>query len=472
MAKKLNEDTDHKNLTKRGSVWYIKRLVDGERIVQSTQQTDLREARRVRDRVLNSTYLRDEKDREEAVLAKVESLDRQLAKIENDMPSLVITDAWTAYRNAPNRPDSGARTMDMYESQFKRFAAWMQNNYPKVKELRGVTEEIAYEFAGELGRTLTPNSYNKYLVLYRRVWKVLYKVGRLTVNPWTGLDNKLLDTHSRRELTIEELTKVCESVQGEMRGLFAVGIYCGLRLGDAVQLKWGNVDLIRKFVMVIPSKTARRAHGKVLKIPLHHSLLAMLAETPEAERSGYVFPDLAALYQHDDTILVKRIKKVFEECEIETMSKVEGRKKMATEVGFHSLRHSFVSLSANAGANLAAVQAVIGHSSPAMTRHYLHADQNNVKNAVALLPNVTGITTEQDEKEAENARMKAAVAALEGLTAGQLKMLIEKAGAELKKLVEKAKKKSGEDNTPGKLIEKGVAGKLDRENNGANSESE
>ncbi len=160
----------------------------------------------------------------------------------------------------------------------------------------------------------------------------------------------------------------------------------------------------------------------------------MLSVTPEAGRGGYVFPELAALYLHDDTILVKRIKKVFKECKIETMSKVEGRKKMATEVGFHSLRHSFVSLSANAGANLAAVQAVIGHSSPAMTRHYLHADQNNVKNAVALLPNVTGITTQQEEKDAAQARMKAAVAALEGLTADQLKKLIEKAGAEVKKL--------------------------------------
>lgn len=426
--------------------------------MQSTKQTDLGKARLERDRVLNSTCLRDQKDREEAVLAKVESLDKQLAKIANDLPSLGLLDAWTAYRDAPNRPDSGARTMDMYESQFKRFTAWMQKNHPKVKELRGVTEEIAYQFAGELGRALTPNSYNKYLVLFRRVWKVLHKVGRLTVNPWTELENKLLDTHSRRELTIEELTKVCESVQGEMRILFAVGIYCGLRLGDAVLLKWSNVDLVRKFIMVIPSKTARRAHGKVLKIPLHHSLLAMLSVTPEAGRSGYVFPELAALYLHDDTILVKRIKKVFKDCGIETMSKVDGRKKMATEVGFHSLRHSFVSLSANAGANLAAVQAVVGHSSPAMTRHYLHADPNNVKNAVALLPNVTGITTEEDEKEAENARMKAAVAALEGLTADQLKKLIEKAQAEVQKLVEKAKKKSGgEDKSVAKKGAKAVS---------------
>ena len=35
--------------------------------MQSTKQTDLGQARLERDRVLNSTYLRDQKDREEAV---------------------------------------------------------------------------------------------------------------------------------------------------------------------------------------------------------------------------------------------------------------------------------------------------------------------------------------------------------------------------------------------------------------------
>ncbi|MEI7899671.1 MAG: hypothetical protein WCK89_05430 [bacterium] len=93
---------------------------------------------------------------------------------------------------------------------------------------------------------------------------------------------------------------------------------------------------------------------------------------------------------------------------------------------------------------------MIGHSSPAMPRHYLHADQNNIKNAVALLPNVTGITTKQEEKEVAQARLKAAVTALEGLTADQFKKLIEKAGAEIKKLEEKLKKKAGADKSVAK----------------------
>jgi len=432
MGRKPKEATDTKNLIKRGNVWYVKRMVNGERIVQTTGKTKLTDAYDERNRILNSTYLRDEKERAEAVLARVATLDQRLDKIADERPALPVDAAWAAYRNAPNRPDSGPRTLDGYESQFIRFTKWLSTKHPEVTELRGVTEEIAFEFAGEIGRKLTPNSYNKYLVLLRRMWKVLYKTAALKSNPWTELENKLLATHSRRELTLEELSKVCAAVTGELRLLFAVGLYCGLRLGDAVLLKWCNIDLKRGIVMIVPQKTARRSNGKVVRIPLHPTLLAMLTET-RGSGDGYVMPELAELYQRDDTGLVKRIRGVFEKCGIETRCTVKGYSRQGVDVGFHSLRHSFVSLSANAGASLAAVQAVVGHSNPAMTRHYLHADQNVVKTAVGLLPDVSGTADKEKDKHAPSEKLKAFLAGLEGLSKEEL----EKVGARVKEIQEK-----------------------------------
>ena len=358
-------------------------------------------------------------------VAELKGVQAQIQRIEDEMPALKIDSAWPAYVNAPNRPDSGKRTMDGYESQFQHFTKWMLKNHPAVTELRAVTEEIAFEFAGELGRTNTPNTYNKYLVLLRRVWKVLFKTARLSCNPWSALENKLLATHSRRELTVDELIKVLASVQGEMRILFAIGLYCGLRLGDAVLLKWSNVDLIRGQLILVPSKTARRANGKVLRVPLHRSLAAMLAETPEEERHDYVMPGLVETYQYRNTkgtYLVKRIREVFESCGIETQCEVEGYSRRGVDVGYHSLRHSFVSLSANAGTSLAAVQAVVGHSNPAMTRHYLHADPTVIRNAVAALPDITG-NKEQDQMDV---RVTAVLKELETLSEEQLKKVSEK----------------------------------------------
>ena len=61
------------------------------------------------------------------------------------------------------------------------------------------------------------------------------------------------------------------------------------------------------------------------------------------------------------------------------------------DVGFHSLRHTFVSISANAGIPLAFVQAIVGHSNPAMTAHYYHKDENALKSATAAIPDVINI---------------------------------------------------------------------------------
>ena len=61
------------------------------------------------------------------------------------------------------------------------------------------------------------------------------------------------------------------------------------------------------------------------------------------------------------------------------------------DVGFHSLRHTFVSISANAGVPLVVVQAIVGHSNPAMTQHYYHKDENALRSATAAIPDVIDI---------------------------------------------------------------------------------
>lgn len=425
---------------KKGNIFiarWVVSLEGGTKVfTRSTQTGNRAEALKMLEEFVAPFRLGSQEKTLRCQVAELTGVQEKLRQMEEQKPAMGLLAAWMAYRNAPNRPDTGADTLEMYESQYGRFVTWMQERHPDVKEVRKVTEAMAFEFASELGRKVSANTYNKYLVLFRRMWKILAKPAGLSANPWLELNNKLLCTHSRRELTVEELTKVCGSVTGEMRTLFAVGVYCGLRLGDAARLDWGCVDLVRRVVRVAPAKTARRANGKVVSIPLHPSLLAILSDTPPERRFGRVMPETAALYDHDDRLLAKRIKKVFKACGIETNCKVDGRSKMAVEVGFHSLRHSFVSLSANAGANLAAVQAVIGHTNAAMTRHYLHADQENIKQAVALLPNVTGVMTEGELEALAKERLRKAVEALDGLTEEQLKAVAEAVGERQKRLAE------------------------------------
>ena len=55
-------------------------------------------------------------------------------------------------------------------------------------------------------------------------------------------------------------------------------------------------------------------------------------------------------------------------------------------VGFHSLRHSFVSLCAANRVPQVAIMELVGHGSPAMTALYSHAGEEQKAKAIAALP--------------------------------------------------------------------------------------
>ena len=56
------------------------------------------------------------------------------------------------------------------------------------------------------------------------------------------------------------------------------------------------------------------------------------------------------------------------------------------DVGFHSLRHTFVSLTANAGASLGNVRSMTGHATTDMALHYFHENEDGLKKTVAMIP--------------------------------------------------------------------------------------
>ncbi len=107
-------------------------------------------------------------------------------------------------------------------------------------------------------------------------------------------------------MSIDELKAVCQAAEGELRTLLAVGLYSGLRLHDAVLLRWDAVNLERGMLSVLPHKTART--GRRLAIPLFPTLRAILDESLAAaagvplavvqELCGHASPAIQRHYLH------------------------------------------------------------------------------------------------------------------------------------------------------------------------------
>ncbi|PYJ86050.1 MAG: hypothetical protein DME22_06790 [Verrucomicrobia bacterium] len=386
-------------LFKRGKTFYVSWRIEGKAFAKALHDdngnpiTTRREAEEAKQKIMAPFVVADEAAALESIVGKLEGRKAELAKLENEQnPPLSISRAWTEFVSSANCPDSGESTLYQYEYRFSAFVDWVKENYGEAATLRGVTKDIAETYAARLNHgKLSPSTYNKHLNLLTLVFRVLKHKAKLTGNPWEEIQRKRMVTQSRRELTIDELRKVCQSAKGELQTLLALGVYSGLRLGDCATLRWAEVDLPRGLIRRIPNKTARR-NPKPVIVPIHPVLRDMLAETPVGRRDDYVLPETAVLYEKRTDLVTDQVQRHFQECGIKPHKAGTGKdgKRAVVEVGFHSLRHTFVSLCRESNAPLSVVESIVGHSNPAMTRHYTHVGELAAGRAVAALPSVMG----------------------------------------------------------------------------------
>lgn len=412
-------------LSKRGRVYYLEYMLDGKRVKRALRDdkgnpvTDRKKAETRRTEIMAPLTVADQQAALESVRKRLGDTDSRSVPTDRlpgpGASTLTIDKAWAAYVGSTKRPDSGPRTLAAYESQFRLFAAWMAEKYSKRKEMRSVTSEMADQYAAYLlrddvypkalrtkkrkkwpqkdekptpKRPVTANTFNKHIRVLELVFRVLKKKASLTENPWSEIGKKVERKHGRRELTVDEINAIVRKAEGELKTLLLLGIYTGMRLGDCCTLRWAEVDLARHIILRVPNKTARRK-GEPVHIPVHPTLKTVLSETPAAKNKGLVLPGFAAKYRRNSSNVTDEMREHFTLCGIRVHREGTGRgtgNRAIVEVGFHSLRHSFVSLCRQANTPLAVVEAIVGHSNPAMTRHYTHVGEIAAGQAVAALP--------------------------------------------------------------------------------------
>src|SRR5437660_7049676 len=311
---------------------------------------------------------------------------------------LSIASGWAAWRENPNREfDPKPKTLAGYEAIWKRFRSWAST--AGLTFLHEVTKAHAEEYSAHLWKSkVSPNTFNQHIKFLRGAFTVLEARAGLLVNPWAHLKSrkKKMD-EGRRNLSEDELKTVLTKARGNMRLMFHIGLFTGLRLGDVANLRWENIehDPVKQeprpgFIVLVPLKTSR--FNKKMEIPIHPVLVKVFAKHRESAESGkLLFPKESAAYAADTGSVTKPIQEFFESCGIKTTEIPEHghRRRAIVRVGFHSLRHSFVSLCAKAKTPLHVVQKLVGHGSPLLTADvYLHLDSEQKREAIEALPKI------------------------------------------------------------------------------------
>jgi len=378
-----------------GSDFFYGRFkVDGKETWFSTKCTDRQEAQAIADGKAQAARGKVNTDDYFtgmiALLARLPQKDQDAKRndyarrlMQGQSSTLKIADAWQTWTDSPLKGNPGPATIRGYSATWKRFSKWIAGH--KIEHLHEITENHAQDYIADLWKSkVSPRTFNGHTKFLKSMFHVLRIKAGLLANVWDNIKSMDKETQGRHNFTPEELKTICSKAQGAIRYMTGIGLYTGMRLGDVTNLKWTNIG--KDSIVLVPSKTKRK--GKQITLPIHPVLRTLLNELrKQTGAEEYLFPDYHSVYQKDNSAASKRFQKFLEDCGIQTTEPGGShRRQVILRKGFHSLRHSFVSLCAANCVPQVAIQELVGHGSPAMTALYSHADFTQKQDAINGLP--------------------------------------------------------------------------------------
>jgi len=231
-------------------------------------------------------------------------------------------------------------------------------------------------FIAELG--VSEATQARIISAIRSFYKFFIIEDKIDTNPATLLESPQLSRKIPEVLSVEEIDKIIDTIdlshpQGYRNKAIIETLYsCGLRVSELINLKISHIFFEQNFVKItgkgdkqrlVPiSKTA--LENIVFYINNHRSLVEI---TPGFE--DFVFLNRRGKQLTRNMIFIM-IKELVETAEI------------SKNVSPHTFRHSFATHLVEGGADLRAVQEMLGHESIITTEIYTHIDQSYLRDTI------------------------------------------------------------------------------------------
>ena len=260
-------------------------------------------------------------------------------------------------------------------------------------DIINVSRRDVTAFRNHIAGKLSVDTTNRYLKIVRMLFKVAKRDSYIIENPAEHVEilkDRDNDGNVRRPLTIPEIRAVLAIADPEWQSLIKFGLYTGQRLGDLARLTFANIDLEQDAIRLVTGKTNKR-----LTIPIAPPLRDHIESLPFPDESRV--PIHPRAYQTiTNTGRVVTLSQQFAELLAQAgLRKIRDHKghgigtdtkRELSQVSFHSLRHSAVSILKAAGIPHATVQELIGHESEAVSRQYTHVDEPALQKAARAFP--------------------------------------------------------------------------------------
>lgn len=269
-------------------------------------------------------------------------------------------------------------TVDAYLRDIQKLNGFF-NNEESNKKIRHIKYEDFQIYLSFLNKNnINTRSQSRVISSMRSFFKFLILEKIISQNPTDLLENPKTGKKLPEFLTIEEIDLMVNQIDrsksdGERNLAILEVLYgCGLRVSELIQLKISEIYWKEGFIRIIGKGNKERlvplgkTATKHLKIYLNE---VRIHQKIDKEFIDHVFINKTG--SKLSRIMIYKI--------IKKLTILSG---ISKNVSPHTLRHSFATHLVEGGADLRAVQEMLGHESITTTEIYTHLDKNYLKQTI------------------------------------------------------------------------------------------
>lgn len=333
---------------RRGEVWYIRGTVRGISVYETTGTSDTAQAEEYRARKEGELWSRD---------------------VRGDRGSHSFGEAAVIYLRT-RRP--AASSLDKMRAVVEHFERWQVDK---------VDQAAIDDYIARHHPTAAPATIVR--VVITPVTAILRVAAKRGWCDMPALERPPVPTPAPRWLAREEADRLVAACSPHLAPLVTFLLHTGARLGEALSLRWAQVDLQARRVVFLDTK-----NGESRGVPLNDVAWMALANLPG--REGEVFRTPAGQPYSRSEIGGSPIKTAFSgAC----------RRAGLDGVHPHTLRHTFASWLVMAGVPLRTVAEILGHKSLAMVHRYSHLSPDHLRDAVLSLTSAPSVQAAQEGEQ-------------------------------------------------------------------------
>lgn len=259
-------------------------------------------------------------------------------------------------------------------SQFANFVC--EQNHVSAKEVKLQIIQSYLVRLNEIG--IAESSQARFISSVRGFFKYLLLENEIQTDPSELLEMPKLKRKLPDVLSHDEIQEMIQSIDVSQkaghrnRALLQVLYGCGLRVSECCNLVYSRLYQEEEFIKVTGKGNKQRL------VPIHSQALEEIERYEDQMRNHMPIQE-----KHMDNIFLSARGNPLSRVMIYNIVKTSAQKAgIEKKISPHTLRHSFATELVKNGANLRAVQDMLGHASITTTEIYTHLDQQHLRNTI------------------------------------------------------------------------------------------